>query len=77
MSEAKVAVGARSCLTSSCKISHLGMNPVRGGRPPRESSIRGRRVVMTGVFVQAVAKELMLVVLFSFNDRKREVVMAR
>lgn len=55
-----VAVRGNSCLVSSCKISHLGINPERGGSPPRESRIRGVRAVRMGVFAQDVDKEFML-----------------
>lgn len=42
-------------------MSHFGMNPVKGGRPPRERSIRGVSEVSTGFFAQEVARVLMLV----------------
>lgn len=68
-------MGARLCLVNSCKISHFGMNPVKGGRPPRDSSTRGAREVSTGAFAHEVARELILVALFSLNTRNVEDVM--
>lgn len=72
-----VAVGARSCLVSSCRISHFGMKPVSGGRPPSDRRMRGMREVRMGVLAHEVAKELIVVVLFSINTRKEEEVMMR
>ena len=72
-----VAVGARSCLVSSCRISHFGMKPVSGGSPPRERRIRGVREVSIGAFVQEVASALMLVALFSLNTRNVENVITK
>ena len=59
MRAAIVAVGARLCLVNSWRISHLGMKPVSGGRPPSESKIRGVRAVSAGALVQEVASMLM------------------
>lgn len=53
------------------------MKPVSGGRPPRDSRIKGVMVVRAGAFAQEVARALMLVELFSLNTRKVEDVMAR
>lgn len=72
-----MAVGARSCLVSSCKINHFGMNPVSGGKPPSERRIRGVRAVSAGAFVHEIASMLMLVDLFSLNTRNAEKVMAK
>lgn len=66
---------ARSCLVSSCRISHFGMKPVRGGRPPNDRRMRGMRAVRVGVLAQDVARELIVVVLLSMNTRKEEEVM--
>ena len=77
MRAAKVAVGARSCLVSSCRISHLGAKPVSGGRPPRESKRSGSRAVRAGAFVQVVARVFMFVALFSLSRRKVAMVIAR
>lgn len=72
-----MAVGARSCLVSSCRISHFGRKPVRGGRPPRDRRIRGRSIVRAGVLAHDMARELIVVVLLSKNTRKEEEVMIR
>lgn len=58
-------------------MSHLGMNPVSGGSPPRERSRRGVSAVRAGAFAQEVASVLMLVELFSLNTRKVENVIRR
>lgn len=70
-------MGARACLVNSWRMSHFGMKPVNGGRPPRDNKIRGVRVVSAGVFAQEVASILMLVDLFSLNTRNVEDVMIR
>lgn len=72
-----VAVRARSCLVSSCRISHFGMKPVSGGRPPSDRRMRGMREVRMGALAHEVARELIVVVLFSINTRKEEEVMMR
>lgn len=72
-----MAVVARSCLVSSCKINHFGINPVSGGRPPRDKRIRGIKDVRAGAFVQEVARALMLVELLSLNTRNVENVIIR
>lgn len=64
-----MAVGASSCLANSSRISHLGMNPVRGGRPPKDKRTRGVMAARMGVFVHAVARELIVVVSFSLKTR--------
>lgn len=72
-----VAIGARSCLASSWRISHFGMKPVSGGRPPRERSSRGVSVVMTGALDQEMASELIFVESFSLKTRNVENVMRK
>lgn len=64
-----VAVSGSPCLVNSCRMSHFGMKPVKGGSPPRDSSSRGTRAVRTGTFDHEVAKELMVVALFSLKVR--------
>lgn len=64
-------------MESSCKISHFGIKPVSGGRPPRERRTRGVRDVSAGAFVHEVASVLMFVALFSLNTRKVENVMMK
>ena len=74
MRAAIVAVSGRSCLVSSCRISHLGANPVRGGRPPRESRIRGASPVRAGVLAHEVARVLILKASDVLNVRNAEEV---
>ncbi len=70
-----MAVKARSCLASSWRISHFGIKPESGGRPPRERRRRGVRAVSAGVLAQVVARVLILVALFRWNTRNVEKVM--
>lgn len=53
------------------------MNPVRGGRPPRESRMRGMSAVRAGAFVQDVARVLIFVDLLSLNTRNVEIVIMK
>lgn len=53
------------------------MNPVRGGRPPRERRMRGVRVVRAGVFAQEVASALILVELLILRTKKAEAVIMK
>lgn len=55
----------------------MGINPVRGGRPPRDNKIRGVSAVSTGAFVQDTARLLMVLALFSLNTRNVENVMIK
>jgi len=71
-----VAVRAKPCFVSSCRISHFGMKPVSGGKPPRESRAKGVRDVRAGALAQEVARVLMFVELVSLNTRNSEDVMA-
>lgn len=68
---------ASCCLVSSWRISHLGANPVSGGSPPNDRSIRGVRAVRTGVFAHEVARVLIFVELFSLKTRNVENVMTK
>lgn len=61
---------ASPCFESSRIIIHFGMKPVRGGKPPRESSIRGIMEVSAGVLVHDRVSELIFVELLSLNVRK-------
>ncbi len=70
-----MAIAGRPCLVNSCKINHFGINPVRGGSPPRESKIRGKRAVKAGALAQAVARELMFFESVFFRVRKAADVM--
>jgi len=62
---------------SSCRISHLGMKPVIGGRPPRDRRASGAMAVKTGPFAHDVARVLMVVALFNLNRMNVENVMIR
>lgn len=62
---------------SSCRISHFGIKPVSGGRPPNDSKIRGVREVSAGILAQEMARVLILVDLLSLNTRNVENVMTR
>lgn len=67
---------ARSCLTISKMTSHLGINPDRGGRPPRESNRGVNMVAIEGDFVQEVARSFRLVQLKSFKVKNATEVIA-
>lgn len=60
---------------SSCKISHLGIKPERGGRPPRDSSTRAVNAARVGDLVHEVARVLMVRELLVFSVRNAEDVM--
>lgn len=65
------------CLVSSCRISHFGINPVRGGRPPRDRRTRGVSEVSAGAFAQEVARVLMVVARLSLKTRNVENVIIK
>lgn len=69
-----VAVRGNPCLVSSCRINHLGINPERGGSPPRESRMRGVRAVRIGVFAQDVAKVFIVKEWLFLNTRNMDSV---
>lgn len=56
-----VAAVVISCLVSSWIISHLGRNPVSGGRPASDSRVNIRVALSMGVFVHEV------IIVVSFN----------
>lgn len=70
-----MATNGRSCFVISCRISHFGMKPVNGGRPPKDNKTSGVRAVSAGAFVQEVARVLMFVDSFNLKIRKIEKVM--
>lgn len=53
------------------------MKPVKGGRPPKDSKIRGVRQVNAGDLVHEMARELILVDLLSLKVRNVEDVIMR
>jgi hypothetical protein len=70
-----VADSGSSCFVSSCKISHFGIKPERGGRPPRDNNTRAVNAARVGDLVHEVARVLMVKELLVFNVRKAEDVM--
>lgn len=48
-------------LISSCKISHLGMKPVRGGRPPKDRRVSRMMMVVVADLFHRPPKDLILV----------------
>lgn len=70
-----VAVRGRFCFVSSCRINHLGINPVSGGRPPNESIVRVAVVTIIGPFDHDSASVLIFVTAISLNVRKAVDVM--
>lgn len=69
-----VAVGAISWLTSSWMISHLGRNPVRGGRPAKESRVSISIALKAGVFAHVVISVARFKVLIVFRVRNTAAV---
>lgn len=63
------------CFVSSCRISHLGIKPERGGRPPRERRTRVVSAARVGAFVHEVARVLIVRELLVFSARNAEEVM--
>lgn len=70
-----VAGRMRSCLVSSCRISHLGKKPESGGRPPKESNVINAMMVSKGDFVVEGVRELILVQLNMLRRRNMGMVM--
>lgn len=70
-----MAIRGRPCFVSSCRISHFGINPVRGGRPPSDRRTRAVVVVKIGFFDQVNASVLIFVVIAALNVRKAADVM--
>lgn len=70
-----MARGANCCLVSSCRISHFGPKPAKGGSPARESMTKGARAVRAGNLDDAVASMLIEVVLLRLNKLKMAKVM--
>lgn len=70
-----MAVRGRLCFASSCKISHLGINPVSGGSPPNDNSTRAVVVVKIGLFDHTTARVLIFVADEIFRVRNAADVM--
>lgn len=65
-----VAMRGSCCFVNSCKISHFGIKPVNGGRPPRDSKVSIVVTVITGAFDQVRASVLIFVVIRYLNVMK-------
>ena len=72
-----MAVRVKFFLVSSCRISHFGMNPVKGGSPPSDSRTKGVAVVRIGALAHDVVRALIVVVLFRVKMRKEVEVRRR
>lgn len=70
-----VAVRGRFCFASSWRMSHLGIKPVSGGRPPNDSKTRAVVEVRIGLFDHTVARVLILVAEDNFKVRNAADVM--
>lgn len=57
-----MAMGMLLCSTSSCRISHFGMKPVRGGRPPRDSRVSKMTIVIGVDLFHRLASDLIFVI---------------
>lgn len=57
----------RLCSVSSFRISHFGINPVNGGRPPSDSIVIMLTVIRMGALAQAVARVLIFVAVAFFR----------
>ena len=60
-----------SLATSSCRISHFGMKPVRGGSPPRDRSVRRMAVVMGADLFHRFVSDLIFVTDAKLSMRNR------
>lgn len=63
------------CFASSCKMSHFGIKPERGGRPPSDNSTRAVSAARVGDLVHEIARVLMVMELLVFSVRNAEDVM--
>lgn len=57
------------CFAISCRINHLGINPVNGGRPPSERRVRAVVDTSIGAFDHIVVMVVIFVVDVIFSDR--------
>lgn len=69
-----IAAVVISCLVNSWMISHLGRNPVSGGRPANESRVNMRVALSMGVFVHEVIIVDSFTTLIVFKVRNTVVV---
>lgn len=63
-----------SCLVSSWMISHLGRNPVNGGRPARESRVSRSIALSDGILAHVVIRTDSLSTFIEFRVRNTAVV---
>lgn len=64
-------------MANSWRMSHFGIKPVSGGRPPSDRRTRGVSAVRAGAFAHEVESELIVVELFSLKMIKVENVMMK
>lgn len=62
---------------SSLIISHFGINPVSGGRPPSDIRIIIEVVSSVGLLVQVVPRSVMVFVAVKISVRNMAVVISR
>lgn len=43
-------------------INHFGINPVRGGKPPKDIRVTRMKIVISGVLLSVIDSELIVVV---------------
>lgn len=64
-------------MVSSCRISHFGAKPVKGGRPPRERRVKGAMEARIGALVQALARVVIFVEDKNLKIRNVEMVITK
>lgn len=74
---AKRAIRARPDFINSMVISHFGANPVRGGKPPIDRSMRGSVIVRAGILAQEIDKELMCLARIIIREKNNEEEISR
>lgn len=57
--------------TSSCKINHFGIKPVKGGSPPRDRSVRRMAVVIGADLFHRFVSDLIFVTDTKLSMRNR------
>lgn len=58
------------CFVKPSKISHLGVNPVRGGSPARENKAKIMAIINIGFFDQSKVRALIFIDGDSFRAKK-------